>query len=141
MTDDQKKLLTEKLLGEIAALKAEYEHKLDLEMDHRITQDKQIAALQAENLNLYEASRKTIERQAKDLAGNTNECQNCKRYRKALECIANHITGEAGDGDDMRQEAQDALKQEEAAIEWIGKREKGLFRLIGKVPTPLTEGE
>ncbi len=101
---------------QIAALKAEYEHKLDLEMDHRITQDKQIAALQAENLNLYEASRKTIERQAKDLAGNANECQNCKRYRKALECIANHITGEAGDEDDMRQEAQDALKQEEVAV-------------------------
>ncbi len=27
------------------------------------------------------------------------------------------------------------------AIKWIEKREEGLFRLIGKVPTPLTEGE
>ena len=111
--DDGKSLLARNLLvsfkldevsqlnDQIAALKAERE----------LWKDRAVAV--ASHLD-YEVLCGDIQQWVKQFrAGNQRQAEKIKRLLEGLKGLANHVVGEGGDSDNMRQEAQDIINQEE----------------------------
>ena len=89
------------LNDQIAALKAERE----------LWKDRAVAV--ASHLD-YEVLCGDIQQWVKQFrAGNQRQAEKIKRLLEGLKGLANHVVGEGGDSDNMRQEAQDIINQEE----------------------------